>query len=112
MTSAALASKAGSLLAVWRRRHGWLSRRVCGADPVDNPRFELLAPRGLTAPMQAVESSQSMLAETLPPQTHRIDTAPLARADRPQRKPTAEIENDARPAAVFTASTATVGASS
>jgi hypothetical protein len=68
--------------------------------------------RGLTAPMQAVESSQSMLAETLPPQTHRIDTAPLARADRPQRKPTAEIENDARPAAVFTASTATVGASS
>ena len=58
---------------------------------------------GLTAPMPAVESSESILAETLPPQTHGIDTAALAGADRPQRKPTTEIENDASPAAVFTA---------
>jgi hypothetical protein len=77
---------------------------------VDDPCFELLAARrGLTASMPAVESSQSILAETVPPQTHGIDTAALAGAGRPQRKPTTEIENDASPAAVFTASTATVG---
>ena len=65
-------------------------------SPVDDPCFELLAARsGLTAPMPAVESSESILAETLPPQTHGIDPAALAGADRPQRKPTTEIENDA-----------------
>jgi hypothetical protein len=58
--------------------------------------------------MPAVESSQSILAETVPPQTHGIDTAALAGADRPQRKPTTEIENDASPAAVFTANTTAV----
>lgn len=79
-------------------------------SPVDDPCFELLAARsGLTAPMPAVESSESILAETLPPQTHGIDPAALAGADRPQRKPTTEIENDASPPAVFTASTAAVG---
>jgi hypothetical protein len=77
---------------------------------VDDPCFELLAARrGLTAPMPAVESSQAILPETGPPQTHGIDTAALAGADRPQRKPTTEIENDASPAAVFTASPAAVG---
>ena len=77
---------------------------------VDDPCFELLAARrGLTAPMPAVESRQSILAETLPPQTYGIDTAALAGADRPQRKPTTEIENDASPAAVFTSSPAAVG---
>jgi hypothetical protein len=64
---------------------------------------------GLTAPMPAVESRQSILAETVPPQTHGIDTAALAGAESPQRKPTTEIENDASPAAVFTASPAAVG---
>ena len=79
-------------------------------SPVDDPCFELLAARrGLTAPMPAVESSQSILAETLPPQTHGIDTAALAGADRPQRKPTTEIEDDASPAGVFTASPAPGG---
>ena len=78
-------------------------------SPVDDPCFQLLAARrGLTAPMPAVESSQSILAETVPPQTHGIDTAALAGADRPQGKPTTEIENDASPAALFTASTTAV----
>src|SRR5262245_21803635 len=77
---------------------------------VDDPCFELLAARrGLAAPMPAVESGQAILAETLPPQTYGVDTAALAGADRPQRKPTTKIENDASPAAVFTASNATVG---
>src|SRR6478672_7787840 len=79
-------------------------------SPVDNPGFDLLAARsGLTAAMPAVESSQSILAETVPPQAHGIDAAALATADRPQRKPTTEIENDASPAAVFAAGAAALG---
>jgi hypothetical protein len=78
--------------------------------PVDNSGFELLAARcGLTAAMSAVESSQSILPETLPPQAHGINAAALTTADRPQRTPTTEIENDASPAAVFAASAAAVG---
>ena len=78
--------------------------------PVDNPCFELLAARcGLTAAMPAVESSQSTLAETLPPQAHGIDAAALTAADRPQRTPTTEIENNPSPAAVFTADAPAVG---
>src|SRR5258705_13881980 len=79
-------------------------------SPVDDPCFELLSARcGLTAAMPTIESSQPILAETVPPQAHGIDAATLAAADRPQRKPTTEIENDASPAAVFAARTAAVG---
>jgi hypothetical protein len=89
---------------------GGSSARFAVQSPVDNPCFELLAARGgLTAAMPAVESSQSILAETLPPQAHGVDAAALATADRPQRKPTTEIENDASPAAIFAASAPAVG---
>src|SRR4029077_962440 len=58
---------------------------------------------------RTMNPSQPILAETVPPQAHGIDAATLAAADRPQRKPTTEIENDASPAAVFAARTAAVG---